>query len=312
MAIRSKDEIVQNIVEDLPDNNAGLISAADVRENMRDIVDSIVAIVASGDFTSRPFRNGIVRFAKGPPGDEFSGIVSVESGVVFPIGGLQTIAYPGPNSINHNQLASLTVGDPHPQYINTSGTRVMIRNLGLGNSWINSSGNSTVESTNNRGLSFEYTNQNVETITVGNKSIIKFGNDNSVMSTAKGVAKAWLNFDASVNPPVIRSYYNIHQLQKISEGKYRVFFTSGVFADNNYIAIGSSNARSSSNAPEDFDVNSVGVTLRQGNDTTSLRNITFSILNDGGQFVDAEINELVVYGRSPGEGSGIPPTVTVL
>ena len=42
-------------------NNAGNISAADVRNNLIDIVDSIIENVASGDFSStgKPFKNDL-------------------------------------------------------------------------------------------------------------------------------------------------------------------------------------------------------------------------------------------------------------
>ena len=49
MTVRSKTDILSNIATDLADNNAGSISAADVRNNMTDAVDSINAIVGSGD-----------------------------------------------------------------------------------------------------------------------------------------------------------------------------------------------------------------------------------------------------------------------
>ena len=313
MSVKSKQEIAANITADIPDNNAGLISAADIRNNMLDIVNNIVPIVASGDFNTTPFRNGTVRIEI-VEGDDSSGKLSVGSGVVFPRGGLQTEAYPGAGSIDHSNLSNLTGGDPHPQYINVNGARPMLRNFAMGISWINSSGNlGPVQSTyDDRGFKFDYIDSNNERVQVGSKSTIRFDVDNSIMKSAKGVAKAYLNFDASVEPPVIRSHYNIQELQKVDQGKYKVFFTSGVFADNNYITIGSSNARSSADSEADFDVNTVGLVSREGNDTSTLRNVTFSILNDAGQFVDAEINELVVYGRSPGESSGVYPTVTVL
>jgi hypothetical protein len=313
MSVKSKEEIAANITADIPDNNAGLISAADIRDNMLDIVNNIIPIVASGDFNSTPFRNGTVRIEI-VEGDDSSGKLSVGSGVVFPRGGLQTEAYPGAGSIDHNSLTNLTAGDPHTQYINVTGTRPMLRNFAMGTSWINSSGNlGPVQSTyDNRGFKFEYVDSNNETVYIGSKSTVIFDADDSVIKSAKGVAKAYLNFDGSVEPPVIRSHYNIKELQKEEEGKYTIFFTSGVFADNNYVAIGSSNARSSTGSEEDFETNTVGLVVRSGNDSTALRSVTFAVLNDAGEFVDAEINELVVYGRSPGESSGVYPTVTVL
>lgn len=316
MTIKSKEEIAANIAEDLADNNAGLISAADVRNNMLDIVNNIIPIVASGDFTSTPFRNGIVRIAK-VTGDTDSGKLQVESGVIFPIGGLQTEAYPGAFSINHNNLSNLANGDPHPQYLSVSGTRPMIGNFGMGNSWINSSGNTglTPSTFNNRGLKFVSVNSSAEEIHFGSGIItgsgtkLVFDTDNSTMNTAKGVAKAWLNFSASGATPIINSFYNIKQLEKLDTGKFKIVFTSGTFGDNNYIAIGSSNARSDNDSAEDFDVNKVGIVVRSGDDSTALRSATFCVLNDAGEYVDAAINELVVYGRGPNEGSGVYPTI---
>lgn len=323
MSIKSRSEIANNIAADLADNNAGLISAADVRNNMLDIVNNIIPIVASGDFMSTPFVNGTVRIAV-VEGEPDSGKLQVGSGVIFPTGpngGLQTEAYPGAGNIEHDKLANLSDGDPHPQYVPINGVRTMIRNFGMGTSWINSSGNTgpTESFYNNKGLRFSSINSSAENIHVGSGTAsgsgtkFVFDADNSTMSTAKGVAKAWLNFDASGvnNVPVINSFYNVVQLEKLAVGKFKVVFASGTFGDNNYVAIGSSNARTSKDSAEDFDVNTIGIVLREGNDSTFLRSATFCILNDAGQFVDAEINELVVYGRGPNEGSGIYPTVIV-
>lgn len=314
MSILSKDQIKSNIESELADNNAGAISAYDVRHNMVDIVDSINHIVASGDFNATtPFLKDVRLAITGNQG----GALIAESGVVFPIGGRQLVAYPGPGATSHNELSNLTAGDPHTQYVHINGSRPMINNLGLGNNWINSSGNVSLFSTNNRGLKFVYRNSSVEEIHIGSGTVsgsgstFIFDNDNSTMSTAKGVAKAWLNFNGS-GTPIINSFYNIKELQKIATGKYKVIFTSGTFGDNNYIAIGSSNFRSSASANVDFDVGKVGIVLREGNDSSALRSATFCVLNDAGEFVDAAINELVVYGIGPNEGSGTYPTVTVL
>ena len=45
----SSGTIINNIKCDLADNNIAAISAADIRENMEDVVYSINRIVASGD-----------------------------------------------------------------------------------------------------------------------------------------------------------------------------------------------------------------------------------------------------------------------
>lgn len=265
MSILSKDQLKTNIQSELADNNAGAISAYDVRHNMVDIVDSINQVVASGDFdATNPFSGSNVR-AKIV--NNAYGAFIAESGVIYPYGsnnGRQLEAYPGTASINHNQLSNLTNGDPHTQYLPLLGTRVMIGNLGTGSNWINSSGSSQILSSNDRGLKFAYAGANEENIIVGNKSTLVFNTDNSIMKNAKGVAKAWINFDASGvnNIPEIKSYYNIHQLQKLDAGKYKIVFTSGTFGNNNYVAIGSSNARSTASSKEDFDINKVGIVLR--------------------------------------------------
>lgn len=313
MAVLSKEQIKTNIQTELADNNAGAISAFDVRHNMEDIVDSINQIVASGDFdASTPFTGSDVR-AK-IINNQYGAFIA-ESGVIFPYadgGGSnrQLIAYNGPSSIDHNTLANLTSSDVHTQYMPLTGLRTMVSNFGLGNNWINSSGNSPQPvNSNNRGFRFQYIDNNLENVRLGNKSRLVFDTDNSVMSSAKGVAKAWLNFEVESGVPVIKSYYNIHKLEKVETGKYRVEFVSGVFADNNYVANANSNARSTTSSKEDFSINKVGLTLRQGDDAATLRSLSFVVMDDGGQYVDAKINELVVYGRSPGEASGVHPIV---
>lgn len=312
MAILSKDQIKTNVQSELADNNAGLISAYDIRHNLEDTLDSINQIVASGDFdATTPFTASNVR-AKIKNGAY--GAFIAESGVIFPYGGRQLEAYPGPNSVQHNNLAGLTTGDPHLQYMPLGGSRVMASNMGLGDNWINSSGNSQITSSDDRGLQFQYVSSNVEKVNIGSKSIVNFGVDNSIMSSAKGAAKAWLHFDASGvnNVPEVKSYFNVVQLQKLDIGKYKVVFTSGTFGNNNYVAIGSSNSRSTSNSKEDFQLNTVGIVTRSGDDASALRSLTFCVLNTAGQYVDAQLNDLVVYGMGVGEGSGTPPSIVVL
>lgn len=305
MAILSKDQIKTNVQSELADNNAGLISAYDVRHNMEDIVDSINQIVASGDFEStNPFVNNV----------KFLSNIIAQSGLQFSDTTIQYTAYPGPSSIQHNSLAGLTTGDVHTQYLPLGGVRVMTNNLGLGANWINSSGNSQVSSSNNRGIRFQYASSTQENVIVGNKSTVVFETDTSKMSTAKGVAKAWINFDASgvSHIPEVRDSYNIAQLEKIEVGKFRIVFASGTLKNNDYVAIGTSNSRTTAASKEDFDINTVGIVARSGDDTSILRSLTFCILNDAGNYVDAQINDLVVYGLGVGESSGIPPTVVVL
>jgi hypothetical protein len=307
MSVQSKAQLIANIQTELADNNAGLISAYDIRHNMEDIVDSINQIVASGDFNATtPFVGNVRAKIVSNAG----GLFIAESGVNFPNGGgTQYVAYPGPQGLLHNDLSGLGVGDPHVQYLNLNGGRVMTNNLGTGSNWINSSGNSQVSSSNNRGLKFQYVSSTVENVIVGSGSKLTFNKDGSMFDTANGVAKAWINFDSSVSPPVVKSSYNIHTLEKIGTGKFKIYFTSGTLLDNNYVAHGSSNARSSADNGDDFDNNDVGTFYRTGDDANTLRAVSFHVKDKGNNFFDAEVNNLVVFGFNVGNSSGVPPIV---
>lgn len=307
--IRSSGTIISNIETDLADNNAGLISAADVRNNMADAVISISAIVASGDTdVVFPFFNDVRAKKIGSVGGTFV----AESGIKFPNAPYdssvrQIVPYPGAENINHNDLANLDTGDPHTNYLPVDGTRGMEGNLFLTHSyWIGPSGS------NHEGFRFQK-NSSRPPVDIHTSGTLVFG-DNSSFGTAKGVAKAWLYFDASGvgNVPVVNSYHNINKVERLDQGKIKITFTSGVFRDNNYVAVGHSNARTSESSGEDFDVNTVGLVNRQGNDGTALRSITFYILNDADQFVDGQQNSFVAYGLAPNETSGTPPIIVGL
>jgi hypothetical protein len=313
MTIRAKSVLIDNINNNLADNNAGLISAADVRNNMVDIVDSINQIVASGNFNAdTPFVNTVkLQIVSGS-----GGILIAESGIRFGVGGsseLQTQPFLGVAGINHNQLGNLTAGDPHTQYILASGARVFSGNLGLSNNWINSSGSRVASESNGRGLQFVYKSSSEEHVNVGSGTSIKFLKDESIITSARGVAKAWINFDASgVNHiPTVKDSYGVSGLYKHEVGKFTITFNSGVFKDNNYVAFGYSNATSTSGSKEDFINNTVGLVSRAGNDGTSLRTLTFVVRDEGGQYIDSELNHLVVFGTEP-NGSGQPPVVVTV
>ena len=308
MARHTQAYIKANITSELSDNNAGLISASDVRHNMEDTVDSINDIVASGDFDAgTPFKGGNVR-VKIINGQ--NGFFIAESGIQFPNAGggatHQYEAYPGALNINHNNLAGLTVGDVHTQYLPLTGGRVMSNNLGLDDNWINASGNSDTVSSNNRGLKFESLSSTVEKIHVGNATTIVFDKDSTQLQTSKGVAKAWINFNGS-GSMAIRDSYNVKQLSRVdnSVGKFKITFVSGVLANNYYTALGLSNGRGDNDSGDDFDRSTVGLVDRTGDDVATLRSVTFYVLNDAGQFVDAAVNDLVIFGRDPGATSGI-------
>jgi hypothetical protein len=312
MAILPQNQIKANIESELADNNAGLISAYDVRHNMVDTVDSINQIVASGDFdVTNPFANNV----------KFEKLIIVQSGISFPnansgVGGVQYEPYPGPQSILHNSIAGLTVGDPHIQYMSLLGTRVMQGNLGLGTNWINSSGSANIVSSNNRGLQFQTVSPTLENINVGSGTKFVFNADQSAMNSAKGVAKAWINFAVSGGLISVKDSYNIHQIERVytngnpSVGKFKIVFSSGTFASNNYVVMANSNARSDNDSGEDFSVNTVGTAFRTGDDASTLRSVTYYVLNDAGQYVDAAINELVAFGTE--KGGTVRPLPTIV
>ena len=309
MSIKSREDLLATIGSELADNNAGAISAYDVRHNLEDIVDSINQIVASGNFDA---TNPFVGDVRAQITNNDGGMFIAESGINFENGGgIQYVPYPGPGGIVHNTLAGLTAGDPHTQYLPLTGSRVMANNLGTGSVWVNSSGNSQISSSNDRGLKFQYVGPTVENIIVGSGSKFTFNKDGSMFNTANGIAKAWINFDASESTPVIHSWYNIDTLEKIDTGKFKIYFTSGVLTNNSYVAIGSSNARSTAANAEDFDHNSVGLVSRTGDDLTELRSVTFNVINGEGNYTDAQVNDLIVFGYNVGNSSGNPPTVIV-
>ena len=313
--MKSSGDLLASISADLANNNAGLISAEDVRHNMEDIAFSINHIVASGDTDVKyPFFNDVRFKHLGTPG--VGGRVIAESGVLFPNspnspGTLQREAYPGKGQIPHNDLASLTVGDPHTQYVPiggwTTANREMTGNFALGNQWIGASGD------NHRGIKFAALDNGNDEVDILVSGDFVF-DDNSKISTGFSAAKAWLNFDASgvgTSSPVINSWYNVSGIVKNAVGKFTITFDSGVFANNHYVAIGTSNATTTSGSKEDMDVNTVACVVRDGSDDDDrgLRTCTFVIQNDAGEYVDGKINDFVAYGYEPSAISGAVPTI---
>ena len=313
--MKSSGDLLASISADLANNNAGLISAEDVRHNMEDIAFSINHIVASGDTDVKyPFFKDVRFKHLGTPG--VGGRVIAESGVLFPNspnspGTLQREAYPGKGQIPHNDLASLTVGDPHTQYVPiggwTTANRQMTGNLALGNQWIGASGD------DHRGIKFAALDNGNDEVDILVSGDFVF-DDNSKISTGFSAAKAWLNFDASgvgTSSPVINSWYNVSGIVKNAVGKFTITFDSGVFANNHYVAIGTSNATTTSGSKEDMDVNTVACVVRDGSDDDDrgLRTCTFVIQNDAGEYVDGKINDFVAYGYEPSAISGAVPTI---
>lgn len=315
MTVRSKNELIHPstgvIPQRIPDNNAGLISASDVRNSMVDIVDSIEQIVASGNFNSNtPFVNDVrLRHA-----NSLGGILYVESGIIFPNApngsDIQRVPYPGPGNIQHNDLVGRDTGDPHAQYLPVTGTRPMAGSLGMSNFWINSSGQADATSNNGyRGLQFSKLTNTSERINVGSGTSVTFLKDSSTMDSAKGVAKAWIRFQGSGiggnGSPAVLDSYNVSGIKKEATGKFTIIFNSGVFKDNNYVAIGHSNGRMTSSSREDFSENTVALSYRTGDDAQKLRSVSFVVMGKpeeagaGGYYLDAIVNDLVVFGTEP-------------
>lgn len=314
--MKNSGELIASISSDLADNNAGLISAEDVRHNMEDTVYSINRIVCSGDTNVEfPFYKN-VRARQVTTGDANAGVFIAESGIKFPnwpisVPGItantQIQPYPGIENLDHNSLDNLDAGDVHTQYYALNGARPLTDNFVAGNNWLNASGYDAIGFKFVPVKGFEQ-----EIYTSGTMR----WSDNSTMTNGKGLAKAWVQFDASGvagNLPVIRSYHNISGIVRLNPGKFKIVFNSGVFKDNNYVAIGTANATTSAASKEDFQVNSVGMVMREMVDSNpDLRSITCVVKDDNGDYVDAELIDCVFFGYSKNEASGLPtPTVSL-
>jgi hypothetical protein len=318
-------QLIASIQLDLADNNAGAISAFDLRHNMEDIAFSINKVVSSGETEVEfPFFNA-VKLSKSdsssPTAGADNGDLIAESGIFFPFADAvakrtkrQTEPWLGDTGIDHDSLLNLN-NDTHLQYYNRLGVdasraNALLGNMATDNRWINTSGIAGV------GFQFIQTDAGATEQDINTSGNIKFMRDNSLIpNTAKGVAKAWCTFDASGvgNVPVVRSWYNIESIERLAQGKLKVTFASGVFVENSYVAIGTSNATTASGSQEDFTVNTVGLVMREGNagpdDSVTKRTVTYVIRNENGDYVDSEICDLVAYGYSPSETSGTPPTM---
>jgi hypothetical protein len=337
--------LISNISSELSDNNAGLISAYDVRHNMEDAVFSIRRIVASGESEAQFIHYNPVRVSSGNATNftsttATSGDLVVESGILFDnpytrANNLddkrQVEPWLGEQNINHNNLDNLTVGDPHTQYYALNASRALTANFKVGNNWIHASGDATSAS-DNIGLFFEIDSPSditQQTILVSgytpaarreesgfsNQGGFKFM-DNSIVPNGKGTAKAWIQLNTSgeaapfLDRPEIFSYHNISGVRRDDQGKFTITFTSGTFENNKYVAVGTANGRTTASSPEDFEVNTVGIVERLGDDGNSLRTCSVAIVDTAGAYQDSELVDIVFFGYSPGETSGTPPTVS--
>ena len=304
MAEIKKETLKTTIAAELADNNAGLISAEDVRQNLIDAVDSINYIVASGDTDEKYKFVTNVRVSTQNGVD--TGMFITESGIEFDNGhpkeGIQYEPYPGATGIEHDDLGGLTTGHPHTQYLPINPplhSSEMEGNLPLASYWIGASG------TVNHGLKFvhRYADDPDGTIArndihVGSSGDFVF-NDDSRFNSAQGVAKAWISFDASTGSPVVSGSYNVSSITDLDTGKFEIYFKHDVLGGNDYAAVGNSNARSSAGSIEDFDRHTVGMVARSGN-ISDQRFLSYCVLNENGSFVDAARNDLVVFGLGSG------------
>jgi len=312
--MKSSGDLIASISSDLADNNAGLISAEDVRHNMEDIAFSINRIIASGDTEVEfPFYNNVViSNAHGTKGE-----LTVESGIIFPNSpvasertDIQTRPWLGPNGIQHNELGGLTDGDVHTQYIPIAGNRELTGNFAAGNRWINSSGTVDGNSDDN-GIKFIYNGPNIgDDVMIGTSGSLVFNKDQSAIDSFHGVAAAWVSFSGGLAPAVY-GYHNVSGIHRVSQGVYKITFNSGILQNNNYAAIGTSNGLADALTVGSMQPNTVGLLLREGDDGTTLRSIHFRVEQDDGDLVDAAHNDLVIYGYNVGSSSGTAPVITV-
>jgi len=313
--------LLYDIDKRLADNNAGLISAKDVRETMFNFAESVPYLVASGDWESvgtQLISNVHLRTTIDSVNNSVEGgILIVESGIQFNNdvagGELQVHAYPGPTGIKHNELANLSNFDDHPQYLNVNGVRNMGGNLGLGTNWISSDG---IATSSGHGFQFEKLSSTLTIAHVGDDTHLKFDEDNSEIKTGKSTAMAWISFNSvsgvsEATTLTVNSSYNISMIERVMEdgapvaGKFKIYFKSNLFDSNdttglNICAIGSSNARQSNASGGDFDQNTVSCVVRNSD------YLTFYVQDDTNAFRDAEVNDLIVFGAA----SGVTPEAT--
>lgn len=342
-------QLIASISADLADNNAGLISAQDVRHNLEDTVYSIRKITASGETESKfVFYNPIVASKATAGAAELSNAGTVkssgdfvaESGVIFPNAPensdkRQVRPWLGDSKIDHGSIGGLG-DDDHPVYYNLNGVRPLTGNMKTNGVWINASGQ------DDTGLKFrpDHTSDATQqTILVSGytpaarRNEAGFSNqgglefmDKSIIPNGKGMAKAWLSLATSGihagtdDRPQLFAYHNISGVHRLAAGQIAITFTSGTFHDNAYVAIGTASARNTntpkdyglggtSNNPANFEVNTVGIAGRSGV-RNGLRECRVYIVDDDGSYQDTDRLDLVFFGYSPTETSGNHPKIS--
>ena len=308
MTVKNTGDLLSSINSDLANNNAGLISAEDVRHNMADAVESINLIVSSGDFdTTWPYVKDVR--AKRNSVTNTGGLFIPESGINFVNGGgIQYEPFKGVSNIDHDSLGGLPGTDPHTQYIKADGTRAFTGNVSVKDNIVSASGTSA------RGLQFKWINHNREDVHIKGSGQLVFEMDSGRIPSAKAGAKAWITFNTSGNAsptkwaPVVYDSFNISKLERIETGKFRVTFTSGVLGNNYYAAFGTARFRhgttsaNSASDGSDFSQGFIGVAKRSGSDDTASdpRQLTFNVLAEDNTYVESDQCDLVIFGRGSG------------
>ena len=124
------------------------------------------------------------------------------------------------------------------------------------------------------------------------------------MTSAVQVAQAYVRFIGSGDMAVVDSH-NISQIERYDNpGKFRVYFKAGLFDNGNYVCIANSNATTDDASPEDFDLNVAAVVERTAD------YVSFVVRNDNNEYVNAAVNDLVVYGRASGVVNNESVTIT--
>ena len=321
---KTVSDLVNDINTRIPDNNAGQISAKDVRETMRNVAFSIPYVVASGDWdvANKEFISDIRLRRHTADSITSGGTLIVQSGIVFEDNGnpdgtaLQTRPYLGPTGISHSELKDLTgtSNDHHTQYLLVAGTRSMAGDLGMGSNFIKFNNESTADV--GHGINFEYVDANEEVLHVGSKTHIEFDVDTSTITTGRSTAQAWVNFNsvsgvAEADTVTVRSSYNISSVRRVTEGgvpqagKFRIYFTPNTFdSAADICAIGTSNARQSNASGGDFDQNTAVCVER------TAEYVTFYVQDDTNAFRDAEVNDIMIFGNPSGVVPPAGPSVS--
>ena len=86
--------------------------------------------------------------------------------------------------------------------------------------------------------------------------------------------------------------------------RYKVYFKPGLFDNGNYVCVGNSNGTGDDASAEDMDVVNVGIVERTAD------YVTFAVQNANGAYVNAAVNDLVIYGRASGVISNESVTIT--